>query len=140
MLAQACQKGYPSQLLTVGDHIRKARLDRGLWHKHVAEKVGATAGSVNSWEVGRAEPEVRYIPKIIEFLGYNPRPAPTETMDRLRWFKWSNGMSLQRLGQAMDRDPEQLADWLSGRVKPFRKSLDTVEAFLAGNGVWYTPG
>lgn len=40
-------------------------------------------------------------------------------------------MSLERLGEAMGRDPEQLSDWLSGRHKPFRKSLEKIEQFLA---------
>lgn len=131
MSAKVSHKTYPVRLLTIGDHIRKIRLDRGLGHKHVAEAIRATAGSVNSWEVGRAEPEVRYIPAIIKFLGYNPRSMPSDTLEQLRWFKWTHGMSLERLGKAMRRDPEQLAGWLSGRIRPFKKSLDMMESFLS---------
>jgi transcriptional regulator with XRE-family HTH domain len=126
-------KGYPGQIVTLGEHLRKARMDRGLWHKHVAEIIGVGTCSVNNWEHGHAEPEVRYIPAIIEFIGYNPRPEPVATMERLQWFKWSNGLSLERLGRTMGRDPEQLADWLSGRIKPFRKSLAMIDTFLSGN-------
>jgi hypothetical protein len=30
----------------------------------------------------------------------------------------------------MGRDPEQLEAWLSGRIQPFRRNLERIEAFL----------
>jgi transcriptional regulator with XRE-family HTH domain len=117
-------------LVTLGDHIRKARLDAGLWHKHVAKAVGVGVCTVNNWEQNHSEPEIRYIPAIIEFLGYNPRPEPEGTLERLEWFRWSHGLSIERLGAVMKRDPEQLSDWLSRRHKPFKKSLARIDEFL----------
>jgi len=31
----------------------------------------------------------------------------------------------------MNRDPEQLADWLSGRNNPFRRNRESIELFMA---------
>jgi len=127
---ETTRKDYPLQLCSVGDHIRKTRLDRGLSQNEVASIIGVSDCSVYNWENNRGESEIRFIPAIIEFLGYNPRPCPTDTLARLEWYRWSHGLSVERLGVAMGRDPEQLSDWFSGRHVPFRKSLERIEAFL----------
>ncbi|MHB9037748.1 MAG: helix-turn-helix domain-containing protein [Armatimonadota bacterium] len=59
----------------MGDHIRKRRLDLGLLQKDVAKILGVTEASVFYWETHRASPRGRYIPRIIEFLGYLPEIA-----------------------------------------------------------------
>lgn len=51
-------------------------------------------------------------------------------MGRLAWYKRAMGMNLDHLGEAMGRDPEQLADWLSGRHNPFRKNREKIDLFL----------
>ena len=70
------------------------------------------------------------MPKVIEFLGYNPISCPEELMERLAWYKQVNGLSLELLGAEMGRDPEQLSDWLSGRHKPCRRNWGEIESFL----------
>lgn len=92
--------------------------------------MGTRTCTIYNWENNRSEPEVRYIPEIIKFLGYNPRPEPEDILERLAWYRWTNGLSIERLGAVLGRDPEQLSDWLSGRHKPFKKSLETIETFL----------
>jgi len=59
----------------MGDHIRKRRLDLGLFQKDVAKSIGADICSLYNWERGRAEPKARFLPGIIAFLGYDPQPA-----------------------------------------------------------------
>ncbi len=114
----------------LGEYIRKARIDRGLWHSHVAEIVGVNECSINNWENGHTEPDLRYIPSIISFIGFNPRPVPIETLEKLDWYKWSHGLTYEELGKEMSIHPEQLADWLGGKRNPFRKSLDKIDGFL----------
>jgi len=69
------------------------------------------------------------MPKVIAFLGYNPIPCPDDLVDKLGWYKQVNGLTLEQLGVLMGRDPEQLADWLSGRHVPCRKNRDEIEVF-----------
>lgn len=71
------------------------------------------------------------MPKIIKFLGYNPIPCPDGLMARLAWYKLVNGLPLEDLGAVMERDPEQLADWLTGRHNPCQRNQDEIENFLA---------
>ncbi len=71
--------------------------------------------------------------KIIEFLGYVPFELPDDPLGKLRYFKQVNGLSYDRLSKLMGRDPEQLMDWLSGRVKPCKKNIKRIAGFLAEN-------
>jgi transcriptional regulator with XRE-family HTH domain len=122
-------KGYPVTLSTIGDHIRKKRLDLGLTQIEVAEIIGVQEGTLWNWEHG-TEPELVHMPKIIEFLGYVPFECPEDPIGKLRYYKRVNGLSYERLGKLMGRDPEQLTDWLSGRVRPCRRNKREIEKFL----------
>ncbi|MEN6383817.1 MAG: helix-turn-helix transcriptional regulator [Phycisphaerales bacterium] len=66
---------YPSSrpLITLGDHILKKRLDLRLEQKQVAKIIGTDKCSIANWEHNRSEPRTRYLPKIIDFLGYTPK-------------------------------------------------------------------
>jgi transcriptional regulator with XRE-family HTH domain len=135
MSGNVSRKDYPGQKVTIGDHIRKARLDRGLLQKQVADILGVGTCSIYNWENNRGEPELRYIPNIIKFLGYIPFDCPDDTVGRLAWYKRAMGMNLDLLGEAMGRDPEQLSDWLSGRHNPFKKNRNMIENFLGKNKI-----
>jgi transcriptional regulator with XRE-family HTH domain len=81
-------------------------MDLGLYQRQVAEIIGVSESTVWHWERG-IEPELRYMPKIIEFLGYSPFTCPADLLGPLRHYKLVNGLSHIRLGKLMSRDPEQ---------------------------------
>ncbi len=56
---------------------------------------------------------------------------PDDLLGKLAWYKQVNGLTLEHLGTEMGRDPEQLADWLSGRHKPCRRNREEIALFLA---------
>jgi DNA-binding XRE family transcriptional regulator len=66
------QCAYPQTLKTLGDHLRKRRLDLKLLQKVVAQKIGVGETSIYNWENNLTKPALRFIPKIVEFLGYVP--------------------------------------------------------------------
>lgn len=68
----------------MGEHLRQVRLDRGLSQRRVAREIGCHHTSLLNWERGRREPELRYLPGILRFLGYDPRPEPLTFGGRLR--------------------------------------------------------
>ena len=118
--------------VTLGDHLRRRRIELGLYQKDVATKLRVTTSTVWNWE-HTGSVDLRYIPRVIEFLGYNPISQPEDLLERLSWYKQVNGLSLERLGVEMGRDPEQLADWLSGRHYPCRWNREEIEEFLEGD-------
>ncbi len=100
-----------------------------MYQKDVAIQIGVTTSTIWNWEHGWAVDQ-KYIPRVIKFLGYNPIPCPDDLLERLAWYKQVNGLTLEELGTAMGRDPEQMADWLAGRHKPCRRNREEVERFL----------
>jgi len=123
-------KGYISKPITIGQHIRNRRIELGITQASLAEQSGVTASTVYNWEHG-IEPELIHMPKIVSFLGYVPFEMPDDPIGRLNYLKKIRGLSYERLGKLMKRDPEQLTDWLSGRRKPCKRNLDNITAFLS---------
>ncbi|MDH4161839.1 MAG: helix-turn-helix domain-containing protein [Nitrospirota bacterium] len=124
--------GYPSNPKSIGEHLRKRRIDLGLFQRQAAEQIGVSEASVYNWERG-TEPEIRHMPAIIRFLGYVPFPCPEDTLGRLRYFKMVNGLSFERLGAVMGRDPEQLLDWISRGMRPCKRNIRSINQFLQHN-------
>ncbi len=56
-------KAYPREIKTVGDAIRRKRLDLGLRQEDVAKIIGCDKTSVLNWEKGiHLPPEIKYPP------------------------------------------------------------------------------
>jgi transcriptional regulator with XRE-family HTH domain len=60
-------KGYPVPPVTIGEHLRKRRLDLGLLQSQVAERIGVTPSTVWNWEHGRL-PKPRHQAAISQIL------------------------------------------------------------------------
>ncbi|WP_020677932.1 helix-turn-helix domain-containing protein [Geopsychrobacter electrodiphilus] len=121
---------FTREPITLGDHLRRRRIELGLYQKDVAAKLDVTTSTVWNWE-NRGSVDLRFIPRVIAFLGRNPIPQPDNLLEKLSWYKLINGLTLEQLGVEMGRDPEQLADWLSGRHEPCRRNREEIEIFLA---------
>jgi transcriptional regulator with XRE-family HTH domain len=117
--------------VTLGDHLRRRRLELGLYQKDVAIQIDVTTSTIWNWENGWSTIAMGCMPKVIKFLGYNPIPCPEALMERLAWYKQAKGLPLEKLGAEMGRDPEQLADWLTGRHNPCRRNQKEIEEFLS---------
>lgn len=63
---------YPDECITLGDHLRKVRLDRGLSQSDVARVLHVTPDTVTGWELNRHAPPPKSAATIIVFLGYFP--------------------------------------------------------------------
>ena len=71
---------YPTKLRSIGDHLRKRRLDLGLLQREAALRIGVDKTTVFNWEAGTASPNLRAIPGLVRFLGYDPRQSPVATV------------------------------------------------------------
>jgi DNA-binding transcriptional regulator YiaG len=59
---------YPVELNTLGDHLRKVRLDRGLSQPDVARVLKVSTDMVTCWELNRNQPTAKFAKAIIDFL------------------------------------------------------------------------
>jgi DNA-binding XRE family transcriptional regulator len=60
--------GYPMRAKTIGERIRKKRLDMGLFQEDVAKIIGVDVNTVTNWEKGRFKPCKECLGKVMEFL------------------------------------------------------------------------
>jgi transcriptional regulator with XRE-family HTH domain len=67
-------KAYPKEVTTLGDAIRKRRLDLGLLQKDVAKIIGCDQTTILNWEKGHTHPRANQMPEVVKFLGCNRGP------------------------------------------------------------------
>jgi len=121
---------YPKTLRTIGDHIRKRRLDLKLFQKDVACILGVDTTSVCNWENNRG-PAINMIPKIIQFLEYNPFNNKFNTLgEKIKWYRKQRGMSQKQLAKRLDVDPTTLARWERSESEPNGMLKEQVNLFL----------
>src|SRR5215813_5233625 len=84
------------------------------------------------WETNRVAPALRFIPKIIEFLGYDPwgDEQPSSLADQLKAYRRRLGLSRKKLARLLGTDESNLAGWDSGEHRPTKKSLRLISMLL----------
>jgi DNA-binding XRE family transcriptional regulator len=63
---------YRRQLKNIGAKLQARRLELGVSQAELAQKVGVQTETVANWEHSRSIPDICRLPRIIEFLGYDP--------------------------------------------------------------------
>src|SRR5215470_6882946 len=56
------------------DHIRKRRLELGLFQREVAVQIGVDAMTIWNWDCNESRPQIYHMPAIRRFLRYDPLP------------------------------------------------------------------
>jgi transcriptional regulator with XRE-family HTH domain len=64
----------PAQPATLGDQIKKHRLELHWLQTDAAAKIRISSASISNWERGITTPSRRMIKRIHEFLDYAPKP------------------------------------------------------------------
>jgi DNA-binding transcriptional regulator YiaG len=119
----------PAAPSTIGEHLKQRRLDLGLRQIDVAHQLEVNEHSIVKWEAGRT-PLDRYIPRIIEFLGYDPRPEPRTLAERLIWKRQALGLPRKTAARLLGIDEGSLARWEWGVRQPSGIRRDKVNRFL----------
>ena len=123
-------RGYPTELRTLGDHIRKRRLDLGLWQRTVAKQLGVRSETLRLWEHGLARPLARHYSRIVRFLGYDPEPGDRSLAGRLRATRRRLGLSQADFAASVGLDEGSVCRWESGSRTPSRWMAGRVAAIL----------
>jgi transcriptional regulator with XRE-family HTH domain len=119
-------KPYDFVPKTVGEHIKRERLKRGLRQTDIAPLFGVDAFTILNWETGFTKPQIKDVPTLISFLGYDPEPPPLETIaDHLYATRRRLGWSQKRTASYLGIDPCTLSSWeLGGTImKPEHRTL-----------------
>ena len=75
---------YPITINSLGDHLKKRRLDLGLQMEQTASRLGCHPASVANWERNRTTPGIAHLPRVLGFLGYDPRPIEANIGAKLK--------------------------------------------------------
>ena len=121
---------YPRDPKTWGEHLRRQRILRGLRQQDLAVAQGVSEASIYSWENGRAEPEIRFLPKIIDFLGYCPYTPGQPLGERLRIAREAQGLSRKQLARLVRIDEGTVWRWEQGMRTPKGRLAVVADAIL----------
>ena len=73
----------------------------------VSQMLSVSTNTITGWELNRNTPQVKYIPRIINFLGYTPlfNLAGNSLSKRLKQFMYVNGLSQKECAKKLGVDP-----------------------------------
>ena len=123
-------QSYPTAILTLGDHIRKRRLDLGLLQRDVAERIGVSTDTITNWELARTEPGIRSLVAIIEFLGYVPFSMGESFPEKLKAYRMVKGLSQKELAKLIGVDETTARKWEAGTSQPRQETQEHVERMI----------
>lgn len=128
-------KPYDFEPKTVGDHIRRRRLMLAITQEEAATRLGVNAWTVHNSETGQPKPEIRFIPALVEFLGYDPEPVDEGTLaGRLVGKRRELGLSQREAARSLRIDSCTWAGWELGARIAREAHRRAVEGFLENPG------
>jgi transcriptional regulator with XRE-family HTH domain len=123
-------KPYKDPPETLGEHLCKKRTLGGALQREVATQLGINASTYRNWENDHTSPAVRFVPRIVEFLGYDPYPLPKTLGERIVARRRDLGMSRRRLARRLGVDEATLRRWESDMAHPRGWRLAHIDAFV----------
>jgi transcriptional regulator with XRE-family HTH domain len=107
---------YPKEFKTIGDHLRKKRLDLKLTQKEVAKQIGVDETTILNWELARTCPELKNLPNLIKFIGYLPiDPSNLTIGEKIVLYRQLQGLSQEKFARILKIDSSTLGRWEKGR-------------------------
>ena len=122
--------------VTLGDHLKKARIERGLTQSNAVAFLSVSVTTLHDWETGKTIPAVKHWPAIMEFLGYCPYQHARSLGDRLRLHRIHRGLTIEELAKVFGVDRGSIACWETGKRRPDTQSRKVIEEFLHGRVSW----
>jgi len=113
-------------LKTIGDHIRKRRMDLGLFQRQIADFIGVSSAAVWLWENEGRTPEIRLMPRITRFLGYVPLEKPDDLRNKLRAYRMIRGLTQEQAAMKCGVDPSTWWAWEVGLKRPGSRRTKSV--------------
>ena len=118
---------YEDNPETLGEHLRKRRLELGLYQKDVALRLGISPWTYLSWEGDRKRPLVSMLPRLFAFLGYDPHPQPSTLGEEIAARRRQLGLSQERFADLVALDESTIARLEAGRAVPARQTLSKLQ-------------
>ena len=132
-LRNVTARPYPYYPKTLGDYLRKRRLDLNLTQKQLAEDILHTSiSNIRNWEANRRAVSLRFRRSVNEFIGHCPLDLSLSLGRRLKVRREHLGLSLRKLSMILSADPDTIAGWENELRKPSDKHLEKIKLFITG--------
>jgi len=123
-------KDWTDEPVTLGDHIKKTRKERGLLQCELAKALGVDSMSVVNWEKHRTKIGARFIPAIIQWLGYDPLPSPSSLGEWIAIERTRRGLARRALAAALGWDEKTVRKYEEGGHPPDGSRLEQLGLVL----------
>lgn len=121
----------PEDLSTLGNHIRKRRLELKLTAKDVGKRLGVDICTIYKWEYNIASPNPRRLSQIIEFLGYEPDILIRQFFgERILAYRKLHCISQTKLAIMLGIHKTTLRQWEKNLRCPSEESLEKLAFVL----------
>jgi DNA-binding XRE family transcriptional regulator len=122
--------GYPDRPETLGDHLRKRRLDLGISQRELAERIGVSKWCVENWERNRVQPSRTLARELRGFLGIEVPAHPTPLAGRLMELRRSRNLTHAQVAGLLGVHRRTVIRWEMGKANPTPSLLNRVEMIL----------
>ena len=102
--------------------------------RQAAERLCVSVENVRNWEWNKTKPEVRFLPALLDFVGYDPGESPTSLSRALRKARRSAGLSQRELAKRAGFDQSSIALWEAGGKMPLPANVNRLRQFFQGVG------
>jgi DNA-binding XRE family transcriptional regulator len=108
-------------------------MDLKLTQIAVSKIIGVDENTITFWEKGRTVPQIKYVPGIIRFLGYNPQAIDTSTLGgKMKEYRYLRGLTKRKLAKQLQVDPSTITTWETNEFIPspenYQKIVQCLEA------------
>ena len=114
-------KDWADNPVTLGEHIKKVRKERGLLQREVAKALRVDSMSLVNWEKNRTQIGVRFVPAIIRWLGYDPLPRASSFGAWVAIERTRRGLARRTLAAALGWDEGTVGEYEGGRPPDARR-------------------
>jgi DNA-binding transcriptional regulator YiaG len=100
-----------------------------LLQKQVAATLDVNIETLKNWERGVGAPLNRHVPRIIQFLGFDPEPKPQRIRERIVYVRRRLGLTQEDLAERLAVDPVTVYRWEKGFSVPSAQMLQLIDTF-----------
>ena len=122
--------GYTRYPATIGQHIRRTRIDQGLSRAELAARLSVHPETIRFWETGRTKPAVRLYPWVLAFLGYDLEGTALTIGAAVLRRRRQLGLSQRELARMLRIAPSTVWRVESRRFGPDRRTLRKLRAWV----------
>ena len=116
--------------MTLGEQLRKRRMDLGISQRKLASQLGVNRTSIEHWERNMVQPARWMVPRIREFLGLQPLQPLTSFGERLTAYRRDLGLSQEALARRLGVHKTTVVRWETEKSHPSRRFRAKIEAAL----------